>query len=99
METIKKLPVRIFKNGFEYTQVLRGHRSCIYEQMVCKSKDLKNYEVFIIKIKPSRNLYGTVYPATEIFPHDEAFGYWAWTFRDYDDAKQRFKELEEGKHS
>ena len=53
----------------------------------------------IIKIKPSRNLYGKVYPATEIFPHDEAFGYWAWTFRDYDDAKQRFKELEEGKHS
>lgn len=28
------------------------------------------------------------------FPNDNAFGDWAWSFREIEDAKNRFKELE-----
>ncbi len=94
---IRKLSLFLRKNGFNYTQVLRGDRSCIYEQMVSKEKGIKYYEVFLIRIQPQRKLFGKEYPAKEKFPHDEAFGYWAWTFRNYEDAKWRFDELESGK--
>lgn len=97
MKTIKNLPVKLCKNGFNYTQVLRGKRSCIYEQMVCEEQGIKYYEVFQIKVRPQRNVYGKEYPAKERFPHNEAFGEWAWTFRNYEDAKWRFDELESGK--
>ena len=97
MKTIKNLPVKLRKNGFNYTQVLRGERSCIYEQMVCEEKDIKYYEVFLIRVRPQRTAFGKEFPAKERFPNDEAFGKWAWTFRSYEDAKWRFDELEAGK--
>ncbi len=49
MET---LPLIVRKNGFDYTQILRGKRSCIYEQRV--SKSVAYYEVFLIRIKAAR---------------------------------------------
>jgi hypothetical protein len=89
------LALTLRKNGFTYTQIHRGQRSCIYRQEV--SPDLYYFEVFIIRIKPERIFHGKKIEAREWFPHDEAFGDWAWTFRNYDEALWRFRELEEGK--
>ena len=86
------LPLKLRKNGFEYTQVLRGKRCCIYEHQV--SDSVTNYEVFLIKIRPERKIGKSIIPEHEAFPHDEAFGYWAWTIRPYEAAKWRFDELE-----
>ena len=44
-----------------------------------------------------RIFQGKKIEAREWFPHNEAFGDWAWTFRNYEEAVWRFKELEEGK--
>jgi len=89
---MKTLPLKLRKNGFNYTQVLRGIRSCIYEQRVSEKEVC--YEVFIVKIRPERNFNGKVIEAGERFPHDEAFGYWAWSYMTYEDALEKFKELE-----
>jgi len=89
---MKTLPIKLRKNGFNYTQVLRGKKSCIYEQEV--SEGVKYYEVFKIRIKPERYIKGKKVEAREWFPHDEAFGYWAWSCRTYERAYERFRELE-----
>lgn len=92
---MEPLAQKIRKNGYNYTQVQRGNRSCIYRQEV--STKVCYFEVFLIRFKPERILKGKKLEARERFPHDEAFGDWAWSIRNYDEARCRFKELEEGK--
>ncbi len=89
---MKRLPKYKRKNGFDYNLVLRGRRSCIYEQRV--SEKTKRYEVFLIKIKPESVLNDKLIPEREIFPHDEAFGYWAWCCMALKDAFEMFRKLE-----
>jgi len=83
------------KNGFAYTQVCRGEKSCVYAQGV--SDNTACYEVFLIKITPGHYFKGKIIEAHERFPHNEAFGSWAWTFLSYEEALERFNELEAGK--
>lgn len=89
---MKTLPHKLRKHGFNYTQVLRGKRSCIYEQEI----SLKTifYEVFLIKVMPERRINSKILPAKEAFPHNEAFGRWAWAYNTFDRAKEKFDELE-----
>ena len=94
---MKALPLNLRKNSFNYTQLLRGHRSCIYAQELTPEKT--QYEVFKIKVKPEKviNIKGKVLkviPEREVFPHDEAFGYWAWSIRSYEKAFKKFQKLE-----
>ena len=89
---MKTLPKKLRKNGFDYTLVSRGKRSCIYEQRV--SEEIKRYEVFLIKVQREREYQGKLFPEKERFPHDEAFGYWAWTCMTLDAAMKRFNDLE-----
>ena len=95
--SIKLLPLKLRKNGFNYTQVIRGQKAAIYAQEV--TKGITYFEVFLLKVKSKReieidNTIKTV-DASERFPNDEAFGYWAWSFRTHDKAKAKFEELEE----
>jgi hypothetical protein len=89
---MKTLPFKLRKNVFSYSQVLRGLRSCIYTQRV--TEEVTYYEVFLIKIKPERIIENKILEATEIFPPNEAFGYWAWSYRTMDQAMKKFNELE-----
>lgn len=88
-----RLPEHKRKNGFDYKLVLRGKRSCIYEQRV--SETVTRYEVFLIKVQPESEYQGKIFPEQERFPNDEALGYWAWTCLDYASALKRFNDLEE----
>lgn len=89
---MKTLPEKIRKNGFEYTQILRGNRSCIYEQKVHENRC--DYEVFLIKTRPERKIQNKIIETNERFPHDEAFGLWAWTYKSYDKALEKFNKIE-----
>lgn len=92
---MEPLPLNLHKNTYDYTQLFRGTKSCMYEQR--DSGPVVYFEVFLIRIKPERIIKGKKIPAKERFPHNEAFGDWAWSFRNYEEALWRFKELEEGK--
>lgn len=89
---MKALPPKIRKNGFDYTQVLRGRRSCIYEQRL--HGKIIAYEVFIIKTSPQRRIMGKWIEEKELFPHNEAFGKWAWACRTLENARAKYSELE-----
>lgn len=75
---MKNLPLKIRKNGFNYFQVIRGGGYALYEQRI--SENERYYELFEIRIRPERELNGELLEAREAFPHDEAFGSWAWTY-------------------
>jgi len=92
---MKTLPLKLRKNGFNYTQILRGQRSCIYAQEV--SENTVYFEVFILKVKPIRIIFGKIIDETEVYPNNEAFGNWAWTCRTYKSAIEKYKELERDK--
>ena len=89
---MKALPQNINKNGFFYTRVLRGKRSCIYEQRLWG--DLIAYEVFIIKNSPCRKILDKWIDEKELFPRNEAFGYSAWTYWTFEDAMEKCIDLE-----
>jgi ribosomal protein S12 len=92
----KILPLKLCYNKFNYTQVLRGQKTCIYEQEVIE--EIKYFEVFKIIVRKDRifkvNGMEKKIDAHEVFPPDEAFGKWAWSYRTYDEAKAKFDELE-----
>ena len=91
-KNVKTLLLKLRKNGLTYTQVLRGHRSALYELMVSESE--KRYEVFKIRIKPKRKINGMILEAREKFPGNEDFGYTAWVYGTLDEAKRKFNEIE-----
>jgi len=90
---MRQLPQKLTRNGFTYTLVLRGKRSCIYEQS--SRANIISYEVFIIRIMPECEIFGKIIPEREVFPGNEDFGYRAWSIRDYEKAMLKFKELED----
>ncbi len=89
---MKTLPMNFTKFGDYFTLIQRGDRSCIYKRRVSEKTII--YEVFLIKVKPERQIFGKIIPAAERLPHNEAFGYWAWICNSIDKAKKRFEELE-----
>ena len=91
---MKALPISIRKNGYNYTQINRGSKALIYRQEI--SSKASYYEVFLLRTSRERRIKDVLLPAKEIFPSNEAFGEWAWTFRDYKSAEWRFNELEKG---
>lgn len=92
LKTRIPLPISLRKNGFIYTQVYRGTRSCIYEQRV--GQILIAFEVFIIRERSERSILGKIIPAKEIFPSNEDFGKTAWTYWTLEQAMKKFNESE-----
>lgn len=79
-------------HGFDYTQVYRGTRSCLYRQTY-QGKTV-GFEVFIITNQPETILNGTFYPARERWPKDEDFGKTAWSFFSLKEASIKMNQLE-----
>lgn len=91
---MKKLPIHLRKNGFDYEQIKRGTKACIYKQIIPGAPH--QYEVFRIKVKKARIVKGNEIPAKEWFPHDEAFGVWAWSIQNLELAYAVFEWIEKG---
>ena len=91
---MKTLPIKLSKNGSIYTQIHRGERSCVYERR--EPEGDVYYEVFLIKNKPDRKIRGKLLEAKEVYPHNEAFGVWAWINPNYESTMRCFQELESG---
>jgi hypothetical protein len=90
-EIPKPLPLKLRKNGFDYTQVLRSGKVYIYEQRV--TENTLYYEVFLHRISLEKLIKGKKLPSKIKYPHDEAFGTWAWTYKDLDKAMRKFLEF------
>jgi hypothetical protein len=91
---MKTLPLILHRYGFTYTQVLRGKRSCIYRQE--DKLGLAGFEVFLIKVKPKKEILGKLIDEREAFPSNNDFSHWAWSPSTYEKALEIYKKLEAG---
>ena len=69
-------------SGYQFLQIRSAEWGFLYEVSLGSRK---HYEVF--KRRLNRRF------ATVSYPSSKAFGVWAWTFIDFDLAKDRFEEL------
>jgi hypothetical protein len=96
---MKILPSEISKNGYVYRLVERDHKRAIYSQSI--GSKIYAYEVFIVKNqKASSQKIGEQWiyrENSELFPNNEAFGKWAWTYPKLSQAKAKFYELKNRK--
>ena len=99
---MKKLPLKLRKNRFDYKQILCCGDCCIYEQDYNSGikyqkgdtpLELKFYEVFKVKVRPAETLRGNDYPKREVFPGNEDFGTSAWAYRTLDMALRKLMKL------
>jgi len=95
---MKKLAEKINRNGYIYSQLKRGERAAIYEQIFedLGESSCIGYEVFKIRIGKSKVVFGVELPEKEKFPSDEDFGKWAWTYRDLNKAMEKYNRIENG---
>jgi len=98
----RKLPLKLRKNGFSYTQILCCGNYYIYEQDYNSGIEhnepgitsvIKYYEVFRVKICPAKIINGKPYPEREVFPKNEDFGKTAFSFRDMGKAIDKLIEM------
>ena len=86
------LPAILRKNGFQYNLLIEGNKTFLYEQEY--TNEVKYYEVFKKVIAKETTVKGNFIPEHIAFPGNEAFGNWAWTFRDKEKAVAEFNRLE-----
>lgn len=91
------LKKQITYKGFTYNLIEQGKKALIYQQ-VDAAGIIMGYEVFELRIQMARE---KIIKGKKIdfimkiqFPNDRAFGVWAWSSRNIDRAKERFRELE-----
>ena len=90
-DQVIQLQVVQCKRGGFYKLLKRGTKCLIFERFV--RGRLESIEVFRIKIRKV-NFKNFIIPKRETFPHDEAFGRWAWCFTSLDRALAKFEQIE-----
>jgi hypothetical protein len=80
---IKELSKHIKKNGFDYTQIEATDKGYIYSQSY--EGEIIAYEVFERRIN--------TYFECVSFPGNEAFGAWAWTYKNLETAQRKLQSL------
>ena len=99
---MRKLPKKIRKNGFGYTQILCCGDYYIYEQDYNSGIDynegdspleLRFYEVFKVRVRPAETIKGKSYPKREVFPKDCDFGTNAWAYETLEMALDKLIKL------
>ena len=94
MNTLKK---ELRKNGFTYKLIERTAHAAMYRAFL--KDEPHSFEVFKIKIRPEGIVEGVKTPETEIFPSNESFGKFAWSFGGKNaekNAKECYEKLKDG---
>jgi len=93
MSTPVKHPKTFRKNKQTYTQVRRGKKGIIWEQV--NEVGLKiGYEVWKLKIQPAYGFEVNHYPEMEKKPGNNDFGKWAWSVGNMDRAEEYLAMIE-----
>ena len=93
---MERLPIELRINGYNYTQLKRGKKACIYEQHV--TPGTLRFEVIFIKLRPAEEVMGRDYPEREVYPCNEDWGKKGWTYIELENALRAFDRIESGKY-
>lgn len=90
----RQLPMEYKHSGMTFVQQKRCEKAAIYKE---KSDDI--WEVFKIKIRKATKIKDQEIPEREVVPGDDAFGDWAWSYSNKDQAKDKYGKLCDGPKS
>ena len=80
---MKELEIELTKNGFDYRQIRKNEKAYIYSQSL--NGKIIAYEVFEHKVNQYYNCVS--------FPTSNAFGVWAWTYHNLQDAVNKYNQI------
>ena len=83
---MKLLAQQYIKKKIIFDLVERSDKAAIYCQNY--NGEVLAYEVFKIKQALPHTISGIEFPAMELFPSDESFGVWAWSYGNYGDLSK-----------
>jgi len=92
-EPIKRLEKVIKYNSYIYTQIAKGRKSFVYQQ-ANDAGNIVAYEIFRKKIAKARKIFSNEYPKRELWPQNEDFGKWAWTYNSKGLTMKLFNKIE-----
>lgn len=82
------LKEKLKRNGLDLIQLTRVEVAAIYT--VKYKERVIGYEVIKIRCHPPTSIVSDYY---EVYPHNEAFGKYGWSFTDLGSAVKKFSEL------
>ena len=83
----------VLRKGFHYQLVLKNSKFILYKQRSLENNVTVGYEVHLIKFQKERFFRGIRFEEKIQFPHDEAFGKWAWSYGTLNSAIKNFISL------
>lgn len=86
---MKVLQPSFIRKGFEHNLIERTDKAAIYSQSF--DGKILAFEVFRVKILKPYTLAGIEFPESEPYPHDEAFGLWAWSVAVFSNQERAFQ--------
>lgn len=92
---MKKLETVFTKRGFLCEMIEESTHTYIFKKTRSLNTNYTTYEVFEKRVSPEKERDGILYLESEVFPHDEDFGKWAFACSTLERAKERQQELEE----
>lgn len=78
-------------DGRTVRALMRSGKSAIYA--LCRDELVDGYEVFKIRIKKARRVFGKDYPAAERYPSNEDFGRSALSKLDFESAFEEYESI------
>lgn len=90
---MRELEINIRKNQFDYKQVAATEKAYIYSQSFKGTDKVLAYEVFERRENKPYTIAGNEISAAVAFPHNEAFGQWAFVYTSFEKAQVKFSEL------
>lgn len=88
---MKTLPKNFRKNGCDLEIIKRARHIALLE--VSSKGDVRGYEVHKVREMPECICCGAIVEAREKLASNEEFGTYAWSFNEYETAREKFDEL------
>lgn len=85
---------KIKRKDFTYELEKRGEKTLMYRQLSDIDNLIIGYEVFRIKVDQPKLVFGVQLNEREVFPSNEDFGKWAWSFSNKERAEKKFDIIE-----
>jgi hypothetical protein len=95
---MKPLPESIHKNNLFLRQLKRTDHIAMYSVHLSPDSQVCGYEVFLVRTAKAEQsiIKGKTIsqPDRELFPNNEAFGTWAWSWATRDQAERCWSQIE-----
>lgn len=88
---MEKLKEQFRKHGYDYSMVNRSDIAAIFQQS--DAGKVIAFEVIKVRISKACHTFGKDYPEREIYPGDNEWGLYGWTYKTLADAQARFNQL------